>query len=109
MPPRCALALALALLRAVLAQVNVSSYAGGGATLSGKVDGIASAALFNLPSGVALSADTTLLFVADRGNHRIRCVNLATQEVTTVAGGGVSGVRALGHGNQQWHWHSGAL
>ena len=71
---------------------NVTTFSGGGPILAGSVNGIGSAALFNAPSGVAVSSDASLLFVADKGNHKIRAVRLATGEVWTLAGGGASGV-----------------
>jgi DNA-binding beta-propeller fold protein YncE len=73
-------------------QPNVTTFSGGGPILAGSVDGVGSAALFNAPTGVALSGDASLLFVCDRGNHKIRAIALATREVTTLAGGGASGV-----------------
>jgi DNA-binding beta-propeller fold protein YncE len=86
--------LLLVLLWVCSAQVNVTTYAGGGPVLSGSVNGVGSAALFNAPTGVALSADASILFVADRGNHNIRAIDLASNAVTTLAGGGASGAAA---------------
>jgi DNA-binding beta-propeller fold protein YncE len=70
---------------------NVSTLSGGAPVAAGASDGTGTAALFSAPSGVALHADGSLLFVADRGNHKIRAIALATQEVWTLAGGGASG------------------
>lgn len=59
-------------------------------TSSGYVDGGAFTARFNDPSGLAIKDGS--LFVADRGNHVIRKINLSTGQVTTHAGqGGVAG------------------
>ncbi|MBN2503627.1 MAG: redoxin domain-containing protein [Anaerolineales bacterium] len=43
---------------------------------------------FSKPQGMALSADGQTLYIADRDNHVIRAANLATHEVTTIAGTG---------------------
>lgn len=58
---------------------------------SGFADGTGSSARFNAPWGLALSDDGRTLYVADRGNHRIRAVDLATNTVTTIAGAGSPG------------------
>lgn len=57
----------------------------------GFADGVGAAAQFATPWGLALSLDGTTLYVADRGNHRIRAIALATNTVTTLAGAGTSG------------------
>ena len=53
----------------------------------GNMDGNFAEAQFNRPQGVTLDRDT--LYVADTENHTIRCVNLQTQQVETIAGTGV--------------------
>jgi thiol-disulfide isomerase/thioredoxin len=53
----------------------------------GRDDGPGDAAAFHHPQGLALMGDT--LLVADTENHMIRSVNLATWEVTSVAGTGI--------------------
>ncbi len=59
---------------------------------SGSVDGIASAARFALPRGVARDASGNV-YVTDAGNHNVRRIS-AQGEVTTVAGrAGVHGYR----------------
>jgi DNA-binding beta-propeller fold protein YncE len=50
-------------------------------------DGTAESAAFHSPQGLA--SDGTTLYVADRSNHAVRAVNLASGEVTTVAGTGL--------------------
>ncbi len=53
------------------------------------VDGLADAAGFNAPHGLALLQDR--LYVADTGNHAIRRINTRTGEVDTLVGTGRSG------------------
>jgi len=56
----------------------------------GYVDAAGTAARFSQPYGIAERADG-LLVVADHGNHRLRLVNVATGETTTLAGNGTPG------------------
>jgi len=58
-----------------------------GATSPGFADGALNAARFDAPQGVALSADGGKLYVADSGNNAIRVVDLASGNVSTLAGG----------------------
>lgn len=58
--------------------------AGNGYT--GYADGTGAAAEFAQPHGVALSADRTTLYIADTDNDVIRSLNIATGQVTTLAG-----------------------
>ena len=67
---------------------TVSTLAGSG--VAGFADGVGTAAKFNVPRGLAISADGTI-YVADQGNYRIRRVS-PTGEVVTIAGTGASGV-----------------
>ncbi len=48
------------------------------------------------PEGVAVTADGRSLFISDRGNHRVRRVDLATGVVTTFAGTGSPAYRGSG-------------
>ena len=59
-----------------------------GSGIEGFADGPSSEATFRDPQGTALSADGSLLYVADTGNHALRAVDLASGEVATVAGTG---------------------
>lgn len=58
---------------------------------SGFVDGAAETARFYEPQGMALSADGARLFVADRRNHTLRAIDLASGGVSTIAGTGEQG------------------
>jgi thiol-disulfide isomerase/thioredoxin/DNA-binding beta-propeller fold protein YncE len=62
---------------------------------AGLVDGGFGEARFSSPQGVFLSGDR--LFVADTGNHAVRLVNLATRQVSTLAGTGRIGHEAARH------------
>lgn len=74
---------------------QVQTLAGTGSC--GATDGVAGT--FCSPEGLALTADSAALYVADTGNHLIRRVEISTREVTTVAGssgpGFVNGVGLL--------------
>jgi sugar lactone lactonase YvrE len=70
--------------RIVLATGQVTTIAGSPG-VSGFADGLGVAATFASPSGVAADGAGNL-FVADRDNHIIRKVVLATGQVTTLAG-----------------------
>lgn len=59
-------------------------------------DGAAATARFNLPCGIALDHTSNVVYIADRGNNRIRKIN-AGGVVCTVAGNGQAGL-ADGHG-----------
>ncbi len=56
----------------------------------GFADGAGASAKFNLPVGLALQDNNTLL-VADAGNRRIRSIDLTTNMVSTIAGDGTNG------------------
>ena len=60
--------------------------AGGGAGAGGYADGVGARAAFRNPGGIALAPGARALVVADATNNRVRRVELATGEVTTVAG-----------------------
>uniref|UniRef100_A0A0D3JAB5 SMP-30/Gluconolactonase/LRE-like region domain-containing protein n=1 Tax=Emiliania huxleyi (strain CCMP1516) TaxID=280463 RepID=A0A0D3JAB5_EMIH1 len=75
--------------RVEVATGAVTTLAGSGTW--GSADGVGDAAEFYCPRGIALSPDGGALFVADNGNHKIRRVEVATGEVTTLAGSGEAG------------------
>lgn len=60
-----------------------------GSGVEGFTDGASSDATFRDPQGTALSADGSVLYVADTGNHALRAVDLSSGQVTTVAGTGM--------------------
>ncbi|CUF98610.1 membrane-associated protein, putative [Bodo saltans] len=62
----------------------------GSAGAAGYIDEIGVAARFSDPRGVAWNDDETALYVGDRGNLRLRRIELSNMNVTTVAGTGAS-------------------
>jgi sugar lactone lactonase YvrE len=68
--------------KVALATGEVSTLAGA-AGQTGNADG--ADARFSYPSGLALDVDGTRLYVADRDNHQIRRVDVATGVVSTLA------------------------
>ncbi len=56
----------------------------GSAGMIGGTDGIGAAARFNQPRG--LISDCEYIYVFEQGNHTIRRINIATTEVSTLAG-----------------------
>jgi len=69
----------------------VSAVAGLSGTF-GNTNGTGTAALFNTPYGI--TNDGINLYVADTGNNTIRQIVMATNVVTTLAGGGAAGNQA---------------
>ena len=67
----------------------ITTFAGSNATNYGGDGGPATAALFNMPAGVAVDAAGNK-YVADEGNNRIRMVS-AAGVITTLTGDGFSG------------------
>eukprot|EP00887_Chlorella_sp_A99_P003284 scaffold9.g3284.t1 len=75
---------------------HLSNFAGTfGQSGFGGDGGPAGQALFNQPSGVALDAGGNL-YIADRGNHRVRKVDAATGNISTFAGSGAASSTTLG-------------
>lgn len=58
---------------------------------AGYLDGPLDVCRMNQPSSVALDPSTHYIYVADSGNHRIRCIDLSTGFMRTVCGNGVKG------------------
>jgi DNA-binding beta-propeller fold protein YncE len=67
---------------------TVTTLAGNGT--AGFFDGPGATAQFTGPSGVTVNSDGTV-YVADRGNQRIRAIESTTGQVTTFAGNGTAG------------------
>jgi len=78
--------------RVLRADGTVATVAGTGAAGYAGDGGPASAAALNQPNGVAIDPADGSLFVADRGNFRVRRIG-PDGEITTVAGTGVEGNR----------------
>lgn len=68
---------------------GVTSIIAGTANSFGNTDGVGAIARFSVPQGI--SNDGANLFVSDTGNLNIRQINVATGNVTTIAGGGTRG------------------
>lgn len=60
---------------------------------AGFLDGPLDVCRLNRPSSVALDPTTHYIYVADSGNHRVRCIDLSTGFMSTVCGNGVKGSR----------------
>lgn len=58
----------------------------GTAGMAAGINGVGATALFNGPTGIAISGDGNMALIADTNNHTIRRINLLTREVRTVAG-----------------------
>jgi sugar lactone lactonase YvrE len=94
---RISLAAGLVLVQATASAQIVTTLAGSGASVTtlagsgarGGVDGDGAEASFSGPSGVAVDSSGNV-YVADRGNHKIRKI-APSGTVTTLAGSGVAG------------------
>jgi len=60
---------------------------------AGYLDGPLDVCRMNHPSSIALDPTTHYIYVADSGNHRVRCIDLSTGFMSTVCGNGVKGNR----------------
>ncbi|BAU10887.1 NHL repeat protein [Leptolyngbya sp. NIES-3755] len=67
---------------------------------SGLVDGAFHQAEFSAPQGMVFDRETQQLFVADTGNHAIRCVDLKAKTVSTIAGTGNQSRFIYPHGGE---------
>ncbi len=57
-----------------------------GSSEAGYSDGIGSNARFSYPKGMVVTSDGAKVVVADGGNHCLRVIHTATNEVSTIAG-----------------------
>lgn len=73
-------------IRDVNGNPQVETIAGNG--VPGFADGDALKARFNTPTGIALSNNGQLLYVADTNNQRIRVIDLVAKTVQTLSGSG---------------------
>jgi sugar lactone lactonase YvrE len=74
---------------------TVTTLAGGaGGVGTGFGDGVGTAATFRGPASVASDRLGTTLYIADYGNNLIRAVAVSSAAVSTLAGGGSSGIAA---------------
>lgn len=73
-------------LRKVVISGGVVTTLAGVGGVSGSTDGIGTAAKFNSPVSVSITADGAALYVADFSSYTIRKVTLSSSNVTTVAG-----------------------
>jgi DNA-binding beta-propeller fold protein YncE len=73
-------------IRAIDAVTGTVSTLAGLALHTGSADGVGTAAAFNYPTGLAVNAAGTTVFVADYSNHTIRRLDVATRTVITLAG-----------------------
>lgn len=72
------------------ATAAVSTLCGNGA--AGSADGIGASATLNRPTALALSADGSVLYIADTDNHVVRAAITATAQISTLAGAGGAGI-----------------
>ncbi|MBX3102677.1 MAG: hypothetical protein KF690_09230 [Bacteroidetes bacterium] len=76
-------------IREVTYSGTVTTLAGTGA--SGHANGEALSASFYKPAGLVYDPATSILYIADRGNHQIRQLHVGTATVSTLAGSGGAG------------------
>ncbi|MBD2463738.1 redoxin domain-containing protein [Oscillatoria sp. FACHB-1407] len=67
---------------------------------AGSTNGDWSVAQFSAPQGMAFDRQQQVLYVADTGNHQLRCVDLRDQTVKAIAGTGVQSRWLFPHGGQ---------
>lgn len=66
---------------------------------AGFADGFAEDTRFNKPEGMAYDAEGGRLFIADRGNHAVRMIDMATFSVGTLVGTGEQSYDRVGGGS----------
>lgn len=92
-------------IRKIVISTGVVTTFAGTSGESGFLDGVGTAARFNMPSGISVGSGSTL-YVSDTTNNTIRKINVSTGAVTTVIGsmedhldrtGSVATVAAIAH------------
>jgi ELWxxDGT repeat protein len=76
-------------IRKITSTGDATTIAGSG--VAGYLDGIGTNARFSNPQGVAFDPSSSIVYVADTNNNRIRVITLSTGVVTTLAGSGQQG------------------
>lgn len=76
----------------------LSLYAGTGTAGSGGDGGAALSAQLNAPHGLAIDPMAQVMYVADRTNDRVRAIDMRTNIIRTVAGGGTATLSPYGDG-----------
>lgn len=88
----------------VITTGQVTTFAG--APESGFIDGVGTAARFNMPANIAVDAKGTTLYVTDASNDAIRQIDIASVKVTTIAGsptvGNTDGIGAAARFDTPW-------
>jgi DNA-binding beta-propeller fold protein YncE len=72
-----------------LSSMQVSTFAG--SSVAGSINGIGTAASFNLPLGMAMDPSASNLYVTDYRGNFIRRIVIATATVSTLVGNGTTG------------------
>jgi len=83
----------------VISTGAVTTIAGGGSVggiAAGHADGTGTAASFRNASGLALDPSGTYLYIGDNGNNLVRKIEISSNMVTTLAGGGSVGGTVAG-------------
>lgn len=83
---------------------TISTVAGNGVAGFGGDGGLATSAILNAPSGIAVSADGNTLYIADTGSNRVRKVIAGT--ISTLAGNGTAGFGGDGGAADQASLHA---
>jgi thiol-disulfide isomerase/thioredoxin len=86
--------------RIVMSSINGEILDVVGTGSAGLIDGTFEQAQFSAPQGMTFDRETQQLYVADTGNHAIRCVNLKTKTVCTIAGTGTQSRNIYPHGGK---------
>jgi DNA-binding beta-propeller fold protein YncE len=74
-------------------RMNVSNFAVvtiAGSGSSAFADGYSTSASFSYPTSICVDQSFTTLYVTDNNNHRIRAIDIPSQNVTTIAGNGTA-------------------